>query len=105
MTNCRDDYGGNAVSNVSVRSPNAKGVDTNDNLNTGDGIANSENDMGLHFARLTCDASVSISRITSGFNVNDFDPKLYCVSDAKTSPKLIEKIAATKRKDFSKRVV
>ena len=32
-----------------MRSPNAKDVDTNDNLNTGDGIVNSENDMGLDF--------------------------------------------------------
>ena len=76
-------HGGNAASNVSVRSPNAKDVDTNDNLNTGDGIANSENNMGLDFAKSTCDASVSISRSTSGFNVNDFDPKLCCVFDAK----------------------
>ena len=59
-------HGGNAVSNVSVRSLNAKDVDTNDNLNTDDGIANSENDVGLNFARPTCDASVSISTITSG---------------------------------------
>ena len=76
-------HGGNAVSSVSVRSLNAKDVDTNDNLNTGDGIANSENDMGLDFAKSTCDASVSISKITSGSNVNDFDPKLCCVFDAK----------------------
>ena len=73
-------YGGNAASNVSLRSPNAKDVDTNDNLNTGDGIANSENNMGLDFARSTCDASVSIGRCpnTNGSNVNDFDPKLCC---------------------------
>ena len=32
-----------------MRSLNAKDVDTNDNLNTGDGIVNSENDMGLDF--------------------------------------------------------
>ena len=70
-----DVHGGNAASNVSVRSPT--------NLNTGDGIANSENDIGLDFARLTCDASVSISRNTSGSNVNDFDPKLCCAFDAK----------------------
>ena len=76
-------HGGNAASNVSVRSPNAKDVDTNDNLNTGDGIANSENNMGLDFARSTCDASVSIFRNTSGSNVNDFNPKLCCVFDAK----------------------
>ena len=75
--------GGNAASNVSVRSPNAKDVDTNDNLNTNNGIANSENNMGLVFARSTCDASVSISRNTNGSNVNDFDPKLCCVFDAK----------------------
>ena len=42
-------HGGNVSSNVSVRSPNAKDVDTNDNLNTGDDIANSENDVGLDF--------------------------------------------------------
>ena len=69
-------HGGNAASNVSVRSPNAKDIDTNDNLNTADGIANSENDIGLDFARSTCDASASTSRNTSGSNVNDFDPKL-----------------------------
>ena len=63
---------------VSVRSPNAKDVDNNDNLNTGDGIANSKNDMGLDVARSTCDALVSISRNTSDSNVNDFDPKLCC---------------------------
>ena len=61
-------HGGNTANNVSVRSPNAKDVDTNDNLNTGDGIANSENNMGFNFARSTCDASVSISRNTSGSN-------------------------------------
>ena len=77
----------NAASNVSVRSPNAKDVDTNDNLNTSDGIANYENDMGLDFARSTCDASVSISRNTSDSNVNDFDPKLCCVFDAKNFSK------------------
>ena len=76
-------HGGNAASNVSVRSPNAKDVDTNDTLNTGDGIANSGNDIGLDFARSTCDASVSISRNTSCSNANDFDPKLCCVVDAK----------------------
>ena len=43
-------HGGNAASNVYVSYPNAKDVDTNDNLNTGDGIANSENDIGLDFA-------------------------------------------------------
>ena len=68
---------------MSVRSPYAEDVDTNDNLNTGDGIANSENDMGLDFARPTCDATVSIYRNTSGSNVNDFDPKLCCIFDAK----------------------
>ena len=76
-------HGGNAATNVSVRSPNAKDIDTNSNLITGDGIANSENDMGLDFARSTCDASVSISRNTSGSNVNDFDSTLCCVFDAK----------------------
>ena len=76
-------HGGNAASNVSVRSPNAKDVDTNGNLNTGDGIANSENNMGLDVARSTCDTSVSIFRNTSRSNVNDFDPKLCCVFDAK----------------------
>ena len=76
-------HGGNAASNVSVKSSNAKEVETNDNLNTGDVVANSENDMGLDFARSTCDALVSISRNISGSNVNDFDPKLCCVFDAK----------------------
>ena len=76
-------HGDSAASNVSVRSPNAKDIDANDNLNTGDGIANSENDMNLDFARSTCDASVSIPRNTNGSNVNDFDPKLCCVFDAK----------------------
>ena len=76
-------HGGNAASNVSVRSPNAKDVGTNDNLNTSCGIANYENNMGLDFARSTCAASVSISGNTSGSNVNDFDPKLCCVYDAK----------------------
>ena len=80
-------HGGNAASNISVRSPNAKDIDTNDNLNTGDGIANSDNDMGLDLARSTCDASVSISTITSGSNVNDFDSKLCCVFDAKNFSK------------------
>ena len=79
----RDVHGSNAASNISVRSPNAKDIDTNGNLNTGGGIANSENDMGLDFARSTCDASVSISRNTSGSNVNDFDSKLCGVFDAK----------------------
>ena len=82
-------HGGNATSNVSVRSPDAKDVDTNKNLNTGDGITNSENNMGLDFARSTCDASVSISRNTSGSYVNDFDPKLCCVFGAK---KLLTKV-------------
>ena len=76
-------HGGNAASNVSVRSSNAKDVDTNDNLNTGDVIANSENNVGLDVARSTCDTLVSIFRNTSGSNVNDFDPKLCCVFDAK----------------------
>ena len=76
-------HGGNAASNISVRYPNTKDVDTNDNLNTGDGIANSDNDIGLDFVRSTCDVSVSISRNTSGSNMNDFDPKLCCVFDAK----------------------
>ena len=76
-------HGGNAASNVSVRSPNAKDVDINDNLNTGNGIANAENNMGLDFARSTCDASVSIFRNTSGSNVNELDPKLCCVFDTK----------------------
>ena len=80
-------HGGDAASNVSLRSPNAKDVDTNDNLNTGDGIANSENDMGLDFSRSTCDASVLISRNTSGSNVNDFDPKLCCVFEDKNFSK------------------
>ena len=39
--------------------------------------------MGLDFARSTCDASVSISGNTSGSNVNDFDPILCFVFDAK----------------------
>ena len=77
-------HGDNAASNVSVRSPNAKDIDTNDNFNTGDGISNSENDMGLDFARSNCDASVSISRNNSGSNMNDFDPKLCCVFNAKS---------------------
>ena len=76
-------HGGNATNNVSVRFPNAKDVDTNGNLITGDGIANSENNMGLDVARSTCDTSVSIFRNTSRSNVNDFDPKLCCVFDAK----------------------
>ena len=38
---CGRSVGGNAARNVSVRSPNAKDVDTNDNLNTGDGIPKS----------------------------------------------------------------
>ena len=75
-------HGSNAASNVSVRSPNAKDVDTKGNLNTGDGIANSENNMGLDVTRSTCDTSVSIFRNTSRSNVNDFDPKLCCVFDA-----------------------
>ena len=62
-------HGGNAASNVSMRSPNAKDVDTNGNLNTGDGIANSENNIGLDVARSTCDTSVSIFRNTSRSNV------------------------------------
>ena len=45
-------HGGNATSNVSVRSPNAKDVNTNDNLNTGEGIPNSENSMGLNFFKI-----------------------------------------------------
>ena len=46
---------------------------------------------------------MSISRNTSGSNVNDFDPKLCGVFDAKSSPKLIEKIVGTKREDFFKK--
>ena len=96
-------HGGNAANNVSVRSPNAKDVGTNDNLNTGDGIANYENDMGLDFARSTRDGSMSISRNTSGSNVNDFDPNCVVFLMLKTSPKLIEKIVGTKREDFFKK--
>ena len=82
-SSCGRGVGGNAARNVSVRSPNAKDVDTNDNLNIGDGIPNSENNMGLDVERSTCNTSVSIFRNRSGSNVNDFDPKLCCVFDAK----------------------
>ena len=93
-------HGGNAASNVSVRSPNAKDVDTNDNLNTGDGIANSENNMGLDVARSTCDTSVPIFRNTSGSNVNDFDPKLCCVFDAKNCSETDRENSRNKEEKF-----
>ena len=99
-------HGGNAASNFSVRSSNAKDVDTNDNLNTVDGIANSENNMGLDVARSTCDTSVSIFKSTSGSNVNGFDPKLCCVFDAKNFSETDRENNRNKeRRFFSKRMV
>ena len=93
------------MSNVSKRSSNAKNIGTNNNLNSGDGIANAENDitMVLDFARSTCDTSVPISIISSGSDMNDFDLKCVVFLTLKTSPKLIEKIVGTKREDFFKK--
>ena len=104
LSSCgRGVHGGNAASNFFVRSPNAKDVDTNGNLNTGDGIANSENNMGLDVARSTCDTSVSIFRNTSRSNVNDFDPKLCCVFDAENFSETDREIVGTKREDLFKK--
>ena len=85
----RSVHGDNAASSVFMRYLNAKNIDTNNNLNSKNGIANAENDMtiGLDFARSTCDALVPIYRNSSGSNVNDFDVKLCCVLDAKNFSK------------------